>query len=268
MGNGSRKGLIGKIDDVKVWNVAKTDAYFESIDQMSPPKIVRVEGAIDRDYIIVTFSEGVYANTDQSGNLSPNDFHLVDLDNSRTIISGNHNAGDSIITLTLSSPLDNSNDINVDTISANSNSIYDEYNNSADTSSMTITGQTCPIGPTIFSLNETSGSTTIADSESVIKGKVNDPSQSFMGDGYFHGDGSNNYIDFENNTQCMQASTSMTLATRIKPSIMDSGSNSTIQRILARDGSGNYQLSTWRNNDSANFPNYKPPTGVGSIAFW
>jgi len=133
---------------------------------------------------------------------------------------------------------------------------------------VTITGQKCPSGPTIFQLNETSGSIIAADNEGVIKGKVNDPSQSFVGDGYFHGDGSNNYIDFENNTQCMQSSTAMILETRIKPSVVDMGGNSTIQRILARDGSGNYQISVWRNNDSVSFPNYKPPSGVTSIAFW
>ncbi len=60
----------------------------------------------------------------------------------------------------------------------------------------------------------------------------------------------------------------MTIETRIKPLVVDSGGSSTIQRILARDGSGNYQISVWRNNDSVSFPNYKPPSGVASIAFW
>jgi hypothetical protein len=198
----------------------------------------------------------------------PNDFILTDTDNSRTILSVDHTAGNSTAKLTLNSSLDSSNDIDVDTLAAASNSIYDDHDIAAGTVAVAITGQKCPSGPAIFQLNESAGSITASDEENVIKGKVNDAVQSFPGDGYFHGDGSNNYIDFENNTQCMQGSTAMTLETRIKPSVVDSGGESTIKRIFARDGSGNYQISLWRNTNITDYPNYRPASGVTSIAFW
>jgi predicted CXXCH cytochrome family protein len=265
-GDGSRKGIIGMIDEAKVWNIARTSEYFEYFDEASPPKIVKVEGSVGSDRIYVTLSEGVYASTGQSGSLQSDDFILTDTDDIRTVLSVNHNAGDSLATLTLSSPLDSSNDINVDTLAASASSIYDEYDNPAGISTVTITGQECPTGAAIFQLNESGGSATAADEENVIVGRVNGTG-TFAGDGYFHGDGTGNYIDFENNQKCLQATTAMTLETQIKPSIVDDGDGNTIQRVFAKAGL-NYQMSIWRNNNSANYPNYTPPDGVASIAFW
>jgi hypothetical protein len=80
----------------------------------------------------------------------------------------------------------------------------------------------------------------------------------------FSGDGINNYIEFEYNSTCLQASTAMTIEARIKPTGLE-GTADYIKRILARDAGGNYQISVWRNNS---FENYNAPTDTASIALW
>ncbi len=264
-GDGYRKGLIGKIDEIKVWNTVKQQAYY---DQLISPKIRKVEGAIGRNYIVVTFNDGVYTNTGQSGMLQENDFTLSDADNSRTIIGVNHIAGEKTANITLSSPLDNINDIDVDTIAANSNSIYDSYNNPAGMDPVKITCDctTGPIKSATFQLNEPANSANATDESGLLNGTVNNPSETFLGDGFYHGDGIDNYIDFENYDTSLQASTLLTIETRIMPTSLE-GTGDYIRRIFARDGGGNYQMTVWRNN-AIFAPYYNAPSGVASIAFW
>ncbi len=54
---------------------------------------------------------------------------------------------------------------------------------------------------------------------------------------------------------------------RFKPFGLE-GTANTITRVLAHDTGGNFQLSVWRNNSNANFPNFLAPDNVASIAFW
>ena len=116
-----------------------------------------------------------------------------------------------------------------------------------------------------FQLNEPAGSTTATDESGRFIGKVND-SSSFTGDGYLHGNGISNYIDFENYDTSFKVSTGLSLETRIKPVGLE-GTATYIRRIFARDSSNqNYQLSIWRNNSL--FPDYNAPSGTASIAFW
>jgi hypothetical protein len=235
-------------------------SYFQAIDASTSPRIVRVSGSIGSTRLVVTFSEGIYGT---NGALQVADFSYSDADDGRTVIAVEHVAGSNTATLTLSSPLDASNDFGVDLVQVVG---ADEYGNTAQASNVTVTpGGGCPSGQAVFNLNELAGSANVFDDQNFIVGVVNNPSAALPGDGTLHGDGTANYITFDGNTSCLQASRAMTLEARIKPTGIVSTPH--IQRILARDTGGNYQLSVWR-GDPAVFPAFTPPTGVASIAFW
>ncbi|MBI5577493.1 MAG: hypothetical protein HY896_14170, partial [Deltaproteobacteria bacterium] len=259
--------FIGRLDEVKVWNITKSPSYFQTIDTMAPPRIDRVEGVIGTNQLYVTFSEGVYSNSNGTGALDRFDFTLTDTDNGRTITGVTHTAGASTATLTLNAALDNSNDINVDTLAAAANSIFDDHGNPADTTSVVITQFSgCPTGQVVFNLDESAGSAFVLDNSNLLYGVVNDPSNT-MGSGTFYGDNSNNYIKFEYNNSCLQADTGMRLEARIRPTGM-SGTTNYIKRIVGRlVNGGNYQVSVWRNNAMSGWT-YSAPSGVASIAFW
>lgn len=269
-GSGSRKGLTGMLDEAKVWNITKDSGYFVATDALSPPRISKVEGLNGSNELRVTFSEGVYANTGLSGALQPADFVLTDNDNGRTILSVNHVPGASTATLVLSSPLDDADDVLVDTLAAAGSSAYDDYDNPAETNPVTVTVFSASATEASFQFNEPAGSAYILDAQKQVFGKVNDPAQSLTGDGYFHGDGVNNYIDFEYSAPSFKYSTAATLEVRIKPTGLAGVTGNYIGRVLAKNGAAgeNYQMSVWRKNDPANFPNYTAPGGVASIAFW
>ena len=139
----SLRHFEGKIDNVKIWNVTKPASYF---DQRVPPMLTRVEGQSGLDKLYVTFSEGAYANTDGTGALQPADFVLTDTDDSRTITAVQHTAGDSLAILTLSSPLDLTDDLNVDVLNVAANSVYDANGALASytTNPMTVTQLPAP----------------------------------------------------------------------------------------------------------------------------
>ncbi|MHC4065565.1 MAG: hypothetical protein ACYSUI_13860, partial [Planctomycetota bacterium] len=101
--------------------------------------IMSVEGILGHDQLYVTFSEPVYANTDATGDLAPDDFTLTDTDDGRTITGVTHTAGESAAVLTLDLPLDETNDIDVDMLAAAADSVYDAYGNAADAAPVTIT---------------------------------------------------------------------------------------------------------------------------------
>ncbi len=140
--------FIGRIDDAKVWNATKPSSYFAAIDAANAPEIVSAE--VTRvNQLTVTFSEGVYTNNDSTGALVPADFVYTDTDNGRTIAAVTHTAGSRTAVLTLSSDLDTSNDVGVDTVKAAANSIFDKYALAAGTTAVTISGNLSP--PTINS---------------------------------------------------------------------------------------------------------------------
>ncbi|MEW6601281.1 MAG: cytochrome c3 family protein [Nitrospirota bacterium] len=262
---GWQNEFIGRIDEAKVWNVTKDAAYFASYDAMGAPYISAVEGVIGGNQLTVTFSEGVFTNMGPSGDLVPGDFVFTDTDDARSINSVTHTAGSSTAILTLSTPLDDVNDINTDSLSASGSSIFDDYNEAAATNSVKVTlTSSCPTGTVTFNLNETSGSAYVLDTQSILSGVVTGGGDALTGNA-FSGDGSSRYIDFENNDTCLQATTSMTLEARIKPTGIPSDGSNYIRRILARDGGGNYQMSVWRNNDTTE---EDPPGDVVMIALW
>ena len=259
---------IGRIDEAKVWNVTKNGAYFSSYDSQAGPYISSAVGLIGDNQITVTLSEGVYTTTGASGALISGDFTLTDTggNNPRTITGVTHTAGTSTATVTMSHPLTAA-DVNADTMAAVSNGIYDEYNNAAGTETVTIgLSSQCPTSPVTINLNEASGSTYIRDTQNILYGVVYGGASTLTGSAYSGGgDGSGRYIMFDYNTACLQASTAMTVETRIKPTGLTT--ENYIGRILARDGSGNFQFSIWRNNTA--YPGlYNAPSGEASIALW
>lgn len=216
-------------------------------------------GSIDSNELTVIFSQGVYTDNNNTGSLKPEDFVLVDTnsDNPKIITDVIHSPGSSTAKIIMNNPL-------IET---------DILNDSLATAGISIWNGT-PAGPwpvkismksVIFQLNEPAGSTMATDESGKFKGRVNSPSGSFIGDGYFHGNGSNNYIDFENYDTSFKVSTGLTLEIRIKPVGLE-GTGTYIRRIFARDYSQNYQISVWRNNSL--YPNYSAPSGTASIAFW
>ncbi len=109
----------GYIDEVKVWNVTKEPNYFSSA---IPPAITKVQGQTGYDKLHVQFSEGVYNGS--GGALGNGDLTLNSDGRTYTI---SHTAGDDYAILTLSTPLDTTTDINVDTVAPGTNKIYDSY---------------------------------------------------------------------------------------------------------------------------------------------
>jgi hypothetical protein len=259
--------FIGMMDEAKVWNVTKDATYFVTIDAQSPPRISMVEGMYGSNELHVTFSEVVYANTGGTGGLEPSDFAFTDLDDGRTIISVSHTAGTNTATVQLSTPLDTSNDIDVDTLGAAANSVFDEYDNPAGTEAVKVTPSgACPVGETSFQFADPAGSNYIMDQQQMLFGVVNDPTEALLGDGYLTGDGVNNYVDFEYNSACLKATTNLTLEARIKPTGL-AGTGQYIKRVFARDGGAGYQMSVWRNNGSRSTAT-RDGRGSASIAFW
>ena len=273
----TNSNFIGRLDEIKVWNVTKDSSYFETADSQSAPRIDRVEGLIGNNDLTVTFSEGVYANTGMTGSLDEFDFTLTDTnsDNPRTVSGVTHTEGESTATATMSQQLIPA-DIDTDTLAAVSNSIFDEYNNAAGTDTVTIgLLPVCPTSLVSIPLNETPGSTYVMDTQNMLYGAVNDSVQTLVnnvecdGGVCLSGDTVDNYIDFEYNTTCLQADTAMTLETRIRPTGISTGND--IRRVFARDtGGGNYQVSVWRQTNTTNWPEFATgiPAGVASIALW
>jgi hypothetical protein len=258
-GSGYRSGFIGMLDDAKVWNVSKPASYFQAIDGSTAPRIVSVTGAIGSNKLFVDFSEGIYAS--DGGALQVSDFSYVNAGGS-TIVAVEHAAGSRHATITLSNPLNMTDDIGVGLLQVSG---LDEYGNLAEANDITVApGGGCPDGLVAFELNETAGSGYVLDAQSVIAGPVNNPASALPGDGLLHADGAN-FVTFGNNTDCLVANRALTVEARFKPTAI--GTDPYITRILARDTGGNYQVSVWRGNPSA-FPAFTPPAGVASIALW
>jgi len=136
-------------------------AYIRTASDIYSPKINSVFGEVGSDILTVTFSEGVYSDSDATGNLVSSDFILVDTDDSRTITGVTHTAGGDNATLTLSSSLDADDDIDTDSLAAASTvSIYDTAGNPMSTAPVTISGDAEP--PTISNLDPVNGASDVA----------------------------------------------------------------------------------------------------------
>ncbi len=119
--------------------------YLRTPFDSTPPEIEDVYGRVGSSILSVWFSEGVYTNTGALGDLTAADFSLTDLDNARSIAGISHNAGEAFALLTLSAPLDSSDDLDTDTLGAATvSSIYDDADNPMDTSPETIEGDGVP----------------------------------------------------------------------------------------------------------------------------
>ncbi len=188
-----------------------------TITGLAAPTITTVEGLIGSDQIVVYFSEGVYTDPGQSGTLQASDFILTDADNSRGVISVTHTAGTAAAILTLSSALDSSNDIGVDSLAAAGNAIYNRLDVAIGTSSVTITGNNCPAAVARFDFNEPAGSATVTDNSGLLIGQVGYPGFSMLGDGLYTGDPTETeltYIDVDNNNLCLKSPRALTLESR------------------------------------------------------
>ncbi len=131
----TNSNFIGRIDEVKIWNITKAASYF---DDMVGPVITKVESVSGLNTLYVEFNEGVYSDTGYE--LETNDFLLTDVsgDGIKTITGVIHLAGESTAVITLDLPL-SIGDIGIDTLAAAGNSIYDEYGtNAASTDALVI----------------------------------------------------------------------------------------------------------------------------------
>jgi hypothetical protein len=254
-----QNGFVGRIDEAKVWNITKNTTYFSPLDSQIGPFLSRVEGGVGTNRLTATFSEGV-RGSGAGGQLAPADFTLaVPV---KTITSVLHNPGESLATLVLDSTVTPADRTNLVSVTARS-TVVDEYSNPSATNSVSIAWGWGG-GAVSFQFAEAAGSATIRDDSSFFTGTVNDPAQTILGDGFFHGDGTNNFVAFDNQLEYFKATRAMTLEYRLRPALVDTGAVSTIQRVFAKDGD-NYQSSIWRNKS---WPAYQPPDGVTSIAFW
>ncbi len=122
------------------------------------PAILWVEGQIGSDTLAVTFSESVYRESNATGNLTPDNFNLTDVDNGRTIVTATHAAGDTFAFITLDAPLDPTDDIDTDTIEpVETAPIYDALGNTIAIVPVTIQTDTNP--PSISHQNPADGAT-------------------------------------------------------------------------------------------------------------
>jgi hypothetical protein len=129
----SNYNFIGRLDEVKVWNVTKDAAYF---DESVPPAITEVKGQSGYDRLFVTFTEDAYGSGGVA--LISTDFNLNS--DGRNILSVIHSAGSSTAELILDSALDADTDLGVDTLASDTNKIYDSTGvTPSDTSPVTIT---------------------------------------------------------------------------------------------------------------------------------
>jgi len=232
--------------------------------------------------LYVTLARGAYANSDLTGSLQPDDFWLFDKGNNnpRTIESVVHTPGEATAVLTLSAPLQAS-DIGVDLLATRNLSAWAWYEGGyVNWATGTIGEKVVSGGPwpsaiskacpdeTLFDLDEEAASSTVTGTADVIVGSVNDAAESLPGDGLFHGDGVDNYVNFDENPNCFSSADAMTLEVRVKPALVDAGGSFTVQRVFSRDSNQNYQLSVWRNS-GGNFAGlFDPPAGVASFGFW
>jgi predicted CXXCH cytochrome family protein len=270
----TNQNFIGRLDEIKVWNITKDSTYFETVDSQSGPYISRVEGAEGSNELFVTFSEEVYGSG-VDDELIPTDFTLSC--SGKTITGVQHTAGAVTAILTLNTSLAPG-DLGICTVAAGA--IVDEYNTAASTDEVTILETLylpCPTSPVNIALNEAPGSSIVRDTQSKLKGDVGGAStltgNEFQGDGGSGNPdtiGESNYVYFGNNYGCMEATTAMTIEARIKPTGIPGGTDNSFRRIFDKEqGAFGYEFQIFRNlTKPERFPTFSPPDNVASIALW
>ncbi len=116
-----------------------------------------------------------------------------------------------------------------------------------------------------FVASEANSNLSPAETPEQLRGAVHDPAESLLGDGYFHGDGLDNYIDFENNPTSLQATSSLFIDMRLKPGGIVTDTADYVASIFDRSIAGNYQVSLERMNS---WITYDAPLTAASIALW
>ncbi len=210
----------------EIWN--DVDHPFSTnalaITGQASPAIVVVEGAVGYDRLLVRFDRGVYTSPGPAGALTVSDFVLTDADNSRTIDSVQHVAGQANAILTLSSALDSTNDIDVDTLAAAASAVYNNVDNPAGTAAVTITGNDCPSWGAAFQLDEPQAAATTADDTGLLVGTVGNPTFAFPdpANTAFNGDeNEGTRISVDNNNACLMSNRALTVEARVKPNAVD-----------------------------------------------
>ncbi|MCF6281687.1 MAG: hypothetical protein L3J28_05650 [Candidatus Polarisedimenticolaceae bacterium] len=146
-------GGAGNVAKNGVCNMCHNDGinYLRTPIDIYPPKILAVLGSVGSNQLAISFSKGVYSTPSLSGSLQVSDFIFTDNDNSRFISNISHLAGNDSAALTLSSALDSSNDIDIDTLNTALSSIFD-YSGNAMSTLMPVTVTEDAIPPTISNL--------------------------------------------------------------------------------------------------------------------
>jgi predicted CXXCH cytochrome family protein len=241
-----------------------------------PNNVLRLNtvlGAAGSTQLAATFSGGAYANQGSIGSLEPSAFTITttggqktatSADNQRTILGVSHTAGTDRALLTLDSALTES-DLGVEAVAPVSGTIYDAQDRTIVTNPVRVTAiGGCPPGNTRFDFNDPAGSPFVLDERGLLVGAVVSPTEALRGDGNFTGDGANSHINFAMNDTCLQASTSLTIEMRIKPTEIPA-TGRYVKSVFVRGQSSNYEVSVWRDNLWLTFD---PPGGVASLAFW
>ncbi len=222
-------GSIFGIDD---YPVGVGDVF---VTAQTAPTLTRVEGVAGHDQVFVSFSEGVYTGTGQSGALVATDF--VDSDAGWDVGGVAHVAGQTGAILTLTSVLAPDDPIS-ETIAAAGSAIFNSIDNPADTTPVNITDNNCPAWGTTFPIeHEPLESATVYDATGLLSGAVANPGFSFP-------NGDNNWftgaeeevtnINIANNA-CLSSPRALTVEARVKPTEVDRGiADNTFNRIFER----------------------------------
>ncbi len=195
-----------------------------AITVRTAPAITAASGAVGYDQLLVSFDQGVYSDVSQTGALVATDFVLTDVDDSRTIDSVQHVAGQANAVLTLSSALDGTGDAGVDTLAAAAGEIYNNVDGPAGTAAVTIAGNDCPPAGAAFHLDEAQAAATTADESGLLVGTVSNPAFVFPDpvNTAFHGDeNEGTRIDVDNNAACLMSNRALTVEARIQPNAVD-----------------------------------------------
>jgi hypothetical protein len=199
-----------------------------TITGQTAPSITKGEGAEGFDQLFVSFTEGVYAESDATGSLQPADFTFIDtnIDGAESILSVSHTAGDAAAIITLNTNLITT-DIGGDTLAAVSNGIFNIIGNPVGTTAVAITGNGCPTWGASFPIeNETQFSATIMDSTGLVTGIVGNPTFAFpdpLDNDVFNGaEDQGTYINLSNSA-CFNSTRAITVEARVKPTEVDRG---------------------------------------------
>jgi hypothetical protein len=215
------------------------------ITEQAVPVLTRVEGAVDYDQLFVSFSEGVYAESDGTGDLQPGDFVFADGNGggaSAIVVDGVvHTAGGSSAIIMVNTPVigDVGGDVGSDSLAAGSSEIFNAMGNPIGTTAVLMTGNDCPAWGVTFSIeDELQYSPTIDDETGLLEGTVGNPTFSFpdVDNDWFNGaEEEVTYVDVTNNTACLNSPRAMTIEARVKPTEVDRGvGDNTFNRVFER----------------------------------